>query len=154
MAQYEQLVEEITEIILPIVEEAGLELVEVQYRQESTGWTLRIIIYNKSGVSVDDCARVSRETSHLLDVEDLIPHKYNLEVSSPGLDRPLTTIRDFQRNIGEKVMMVVAGDDDRQIDITGVIKGIKNEEITIMSDKEETVFPLAKIVKAKLVIEF
>lgn len=156
MAQYEQLVEEIKEVILPVVEEAGLELVEIQYRQEATGWTLRIIIYKEGGISIDDCTRISRETSHILDVEDLIPHKYNLEVSSPGLDRPLTTSRDFQRNIGAKVSMTVAlaGDEDRPTEVVGVITGIENEEISLQADTEKITYPLEKIIKAKLVIEF
>jgi ribosome maturation factor RimP len=154
MVQFEQLVEEITQLIQPIVEDAGLELVDVQYRQEPAGWTLRVIIYKKSGVTLDDCTRVSRETSHILDVEDLIPHKYNLEVSSPGLDRPLKTERDFERNIGEKVTFIVKDTDNRHMDVTGTIQDVKNEEITVLTDSGQDVFHIEHIVKAKLVIEF
>ena len=154
MVQFQQLIEDITPIIQPIVEDAGLELVELQYRQESSGWTLRIIMYKKSGVTLDDCTKVSREVSHVLDVEDLIPHKYNLEVSSPGLDRPLKTQRDFERNVGEKVALIVKDADGRHIDVTGIIKDVKNEEISVQTASGQEIFSIENIVKAKLIIEF
>ncbi len=154
MALFEQLSEEITALIRPVVEGAGLELVEVQYRQEPAGWTLRISIYKKDGISIDDCAKVSREASHLLEVEDLIPHKYNLEVSSPGLDRALKTERDFERNIDEKVTIIVAGQDEKNKDFVGFIKDVQHGEITVQTETGQEVFPIENIVKAKLVIEF
>ena len=96
----DHIVAEVERLIEPVLAEKLLELVEVQFRQEPIGWVLRVIIYKQGGTSVDDCATVSRELSHLLDVEDLIPQKYHLEVSSPGLDRPLKTEKDFLRNKG------------------------------------------------------
>ncbi len=83
-------------VALPVLEELGLELVEVQYRREQSGWVLRLIIDKQDGVSLDDCAAVSREISQLLDIEDFIDQAYNLEVSSPGLNRPLKSMADFR----------------------------------------------------------
>ena len=79
-SQKDFIVAEVERLIEPVLMETFLELVEVQFRQESSGWVLRVIIHKQGGVSVDDCARVSRELSHLLDVEDLIPQKYQQEV--------------------------------------------------------------------------
>ena len=72
----------------PVVESYGLELVQVQYRREDHGWVVRILVDRDGGVTVDECGTLSREVSDLLDVEDIIDTAYNLEVSSPGLDRP------------------------------------------------------------------
>jgi ribosome maturation factor RimP len=154
MSHFEQLSEKITALIRPVVEDAGLELVEVQYRQESVGWILRIIIYKEDGIGIDDCTKVSREVSYLLDVEDRMPHKYNLEVTSPGLDRPLKTERDFERNIDKKVTIVVAGEDEKNIEFVGFIKNVQHGEITILTKDGQEVFLVEDIVKAKLVIEF
>ena len=102
-AETNYIVDKITAVIGPVVVEKGYELVEIQFRNEQHGWVLRIIIYKEEGIGVDDCAAVSREVGHILEVEDVIQQKFHLEVSSPGLDRPLTTSRDFLRNIGKKV---------------------------------------------------
>jgi ribosome maturation factor RimP len=81
----------------------GLELVEVQFRREGHGWVLRLFIDTESGVTLEHCSKVSREVSDFLDVEDLIEQAYHLEVSSPGLDRPLRTFGDFKRFCGKNV---------------------------------------------------
>jgi len=154
MSYFEQLSEKITALIRPVVEDAGLELVEAQYRQESVGLVLRIIIFKEDGVGVDDCAKVSREVSYLLDVEDLMPHKYSLEVSSPGLDRPLETERDFERNIDKKVTITVAGQDEKNIDFVGLVKKVQQGEIIVLTQDGQEIFLIENIIKAKLVIEF
>ncbi|MEN8257851.1 MAG: ribosome maturation factor RimP [Thermodesulfobacteriota bacterium] len=151
MAQ-SMLLDRLHDIIEPIASDHGLELVEVQYRQEQHGWVLRIIIYKKDGVSVDDCAQVSRETSHVLDVEDVIPYKYHLEVSSPGLERPLTTPRDFERNLGKKIKISFADDD--LVSGQGIIDKVDGDEITLKSDNQSLTFTCDKVKRARLVIEF
>ena len=152
MAQ-SMLLDRLHDIIEPIASDHGLELVEVQYRQEQHGWVLRIIIYKADGVSIDDCAKVSRETSHVLDVEDVIPYKYHLEVSSPGLDRPLTTTRDFERNLGKKVKITLV-EGDQVVSYKGIIDKIDGDQITVKSDTERLTFSCAEVKKAKLIIEF
>jgi ribosome maturation factor RimP len=79
-----------------------LDLFDIQFRREAHGWVLRVFIDSPTGVGLDDCSRVSRELGYYLDVEDIIDHTYNLEVSSPGLERPLRSVDDFKRFSGKK----------------------------------------------------
>ncbi len=137
----------------PVLSEHDLELVEVQFRQEQIGWVLRLIIFKEGGITVGDCTRVSREINHLLDVEDVIEQKYTLEVSSPGLDRPLRSSSDFRRNKGEKVRIDIEDDGGRQR-LTGIVEKVDSDVVTMKIDGDTRAFPLEKIKKAKLVIEF
>lgn len=98
----DRIINEIENFTLPVVDELGLELVQVELRRESGGWILRLFIDCESGVNVDHCATVSREVNAYLEVEELIDHAYKLEVSSPGLERPLKRNEDFIRFSGRK----------------------------------------------------
>lgn len=149
----DHIVEEVGRLIGPVLAENCLELVEVQFRQESVGWVLRVVIYKQGGTSVDDCAKVSRELSHILDVEDLIPQKYSLEVSSPGLDRPLKTEQDFRRNKGEKVKLTVEADGEC-LTQTGIIQDVQDGILLLQSDAGLMSYPVSGISKARLEIEF
>ncbi len=146
-------VEQIKEVIAPVLDELGLELVELQLRSERSRLVLRVIIYREGGVSLEDCSRVSREAGYLLEVEDLIGKAYTLEVSSPGLDRPLKTERDFERNIGKKVT-VLFNDIDEKHSVTGIVEQVAEDQLTLKTAKRLITIPLANIVKATLVIEF
>jgi ribosome maturation factor RimP len=95
------------ETLLPSM---GLELVEVQFRLEGHGWVLRLYIDGKEGITVDHCSQVSREVGDFLDVENLIDHAYHLEVSSPGLERPLRSMKDFQTYLGKKAKVKLRED--------------------------------------------
>ena len=147
------LINKITELVEPVVADMQLELVEVQFRREPSGQVLRLIIDSADGIGIDQCVAVSREVGYLLEVEDVIDLAYHLEVSSPGLDRPLTTERDFKRYLGKKIN-VMAKQDDKPVDMTGIIAGC--EEGTLELQVEETIkhIPLANIIKAVQVIEF
>jgi ribosome maturation factor RimP len=144
----------VTELVEPILAEMGLELVEVQFRREQMGWVLRLIIYRATGVTVEDCVTVSREVSNLLDVEDLIEQPYHLEVSSPGLDRPLKTARDFARYQGQKIKVATKAPMDDQQEIVGLIHQVKEESVVVAAGQERIEIPYARIAKARLVIEF
>jgi len=147
-----QTIERLRVLINPILEDQGLELVDLQLRNEQTGLVLRVIIYKDSGISIDDCSQVSREISHLLEIEDPIDQAYSLEVSSPGLTRPLITERDLSRNRGQKVKIKYAGDAGPQA-IVGIIGETDPQAVELLVDgKREKIF-LEKIHKAKLVIE-
>jgi len=98
--------ERLDELVRQSCDEVGVELVECDLFQAGNRKILRIFIDRDKGVSVDDCADVSRSLGALLDLEDLIPQAYTIEVSSPGLDRPLKTTRDFERNIGHLVRLM------------------------------------------------
>lgn len=153
MASGEDLIEKIRQNVEPIVADAELELVDLQFRQESVGWVLRLILHREGGPSIDDCARVSREVSYLFDVEDFIPYRYTLEVSSPGLDRPLRTERDFARNVGKKVKLTWRNDqDERQRDF-GMILRARDGVVVLDTGKGESSFDLTMIDKGMLVVE-
>lgn len=147
------IVDEVTPLIEPVLADKGYELVEVQFRNESHGWVLRIIIYKESGVGVDDCATVSREVGHILEVEDLIKQKFHLEVSSPGLDRPLTTERDFLRHKGKKVKVTYAEQGATRT-VRAIVNDCCDEKVSLQADDEQVVVDLSMVKKAKLIIEF
>ncbi|MFZ5758670.1 MAG: ribosome maturation factor RimP [Thermodesulfobacteriota bacterium] len=154
MESYRQrIADEVAQIVDPVLMESGLELVDVQFRQEQVGMVLRIVIYRKDGVGIDDCARVSREVGHLLDVEDLIAEKYHLEVSSPGLDRPLKTEKDFIRALGEKITLKVdaAG---QGVTHSGVVADVRDGVVRLQTPAGYLSFALADIKKARREIEF
>jgi len=143
----------IQEMIEPVLRSLGLELVEVQLRTEQNGLVLRITIYKDDGITVDDCSAVSREVGQLLDIEDVISRAYHLEVSSPGLDRPLKSKRDFARNIGKKVKLTIV-DGERTDVIIGRIKGCAGEIVEIDAGDDVLRICLTDVARAKLVIEF
>ena len=143
----------IHDLIEPLVADLGFELVEVLLRTEQVGLVLRVVIYKEEGVSLGDCTAVSREVSHLLEVEDPLPGAYHLEVSSPGLDRPLKTERDFARNLGKKVW-VLFEDGGEPFECTGIIGRTSAEAVVVEAAEGPEEIGLATIKKAKLVIEF
>jgi ribosome maturation factor RimP len=125
-------VRDFAEGLLPTM---GLELVDVQFRREGHGWVLRLFIDREEGVTVDHCADVSRDIGQFLDVEDLIGHPYHLEVSSPGLERPLKSMRDFQRFVGKKAKIRMHENLDGQKVFVGIIGEATEEAIQL--DLEE-----------------
>jgi len=148
------LVLRLSQLVTPVVEDFGCELVELQFRREATGWVLRLVIDNENGVGIDDCARISREVAHLLEVEDPIEQRYNLEVSSPGLDRPLKRERDFVRCQGKKAKVVVREPIDGENSWIGFIEEVTQESVTLRTDHGVIKIPFARMKKARLVIEF
>jgi len=123
----------------PLLEEMGLELVEVQFRQES-GWVLRLFIDRvEGGVNVDDCASVSRQIATYLEVEDIIHHAYTLEVSSPGAERPLKRPEDFVRFSGKKIRVKLSDPVDDQYVFCGILTGVDEvkKKITLAVDSSE-----------------
>jgi len=143
----------VRQMIEPLLTDLGFELVELQLRNEPIGLVLRLIIHKQGGVSLDDCTTVSRAVGHLLEVEDPIAKAYHLEVSSPGLDRPLTTARDFIRNLGHKVTITFRADEKIQ-NVTGIIAGVDETEGVVTVDGTPAQIALTDIVKARLAIEF
>ena len=92
-------------LIEPVVDQNGFELVDVELGGTSRQQLVRVFIYRSEGVSIEDCVRMSRALSAMFDIEDPMPGRYTLEVSSPGLDRPLKTTADFKRNMGERLQI-------------------------------------------------
>ena len=150
----ETVIKNVETVALPVLEELGFELVEVQYRREQNGWVLRLIIDKQDGISLGDCAAVSREISQLLDIEEFIDQAYNLEVSSPGLNRPLKRMADFERFIGRlakiKTTEPVAGEHV----FVGKINKTEGESIILEVGGKEVIIQFIQIAKARLEVEF
>lgn len=139
----------------PHVRDAGFDLIEVEYGREPSGWVLRLYIDTPEGtqgsVTHDDCERVSRDVSASLDVADRIPHAYQLEVSSPGLDRPLRRERDFARFIGETVRVRLDEGVDGRRNFSGTLQGAKDGRLEIACDGRSYELPISDVVRANLV---
>jgi len=150
----ETVVGAITSLVMPILQEMDLELVDVLYRRESSGWVLRLVIDNEDGVTLENCTAVSREVSHLLDIEDILEQAYNLEVSSPGLDRPLKSIGDFQRFTGRKAKVTTKEPIEGNQVFIGRINKVEDELITMEVDQQELRIPFFEVAKARLEVEF
>ncbi len=146
------------EKIEPLVEEGGLEIVDFEFFQGGPASVLRIYVDREGGVTVDQCANLSRKISDFLDMEDLIPHRYLLEVSSPGLDRPLCTSADFKRKIGKRVKVFLKEEVGGKMELLGKIKTLEGENLHLliessasgMDEGTEEIIPLKKVAKAKI----
>ena len=140
----------------------GLEIFDVQFRREAPGMVLRIQIDRagpaataEDSVSVEDCAHVSRDVSAILDVEDVVPTAYTLEVSSPGLDRPLRRADDYRRFAGRRAKIVMREKVDGQGFFRGLLAGVDGNDVLIDGeDGRSHRVPLAVIKKANLEVEF
>lgn len=130
------------------------EVAWVDYVLEGRSWVLRVVIDSEDGVNVDDCARVSRQLSTLLDVEDFIPHTYNLEVSSPGLDRPLRSAEDYRRFEGERVRIKTTETVRGRKVHRGILRGLDGADVVYEDDAGERLnLPLERIAEARLEVE-
>ena len=125
---YEQKTEE---LISPIIEEHRFELVDVEYVKEGSNWYLRAYIDKPGGITVDDCEVVSRRLSDLLDEQDFIDDAYILEVSSPGLGRPLKKDKDFARSIGEEVEIRTFRAVEHEKEFTGILRDFDKDKLVI-----------------------
>jgi ribosome maturation factor RimP len=140
----------------------GLEIFDVQFRRESSGMVLRVRLDRpgpsavpEDSVSVDDCARVSRDLSAMLDVEDIVPTAYTLEVSSPGLDRPLRHLKDYRRFEGRRAKLVMREAVDGQTFFKGVLRGVEDTDVLIEGDDgRRHRVPYGIVTRANLEVEF
>ena len=152
-------VTQITELAMPLLDSLGIELVELEYRKEGHGMVLRLYIDKPDGITLDDCADVSRELSEILDVEEVIHAHYNLEVSSPGLNRPLKKESDYIRYAGRlvkiKTFEVVADDaGNKRKTFLGELLGLSDGVVSIkLTEGQSAAIPLDKIAKANLEFE-
>ena len=150
--QYEQKTEE---ILLPIIEEHGFELVDVEYVKEGSTWYLRAYIDKPGGSTIDDCETVSRRLSDILDEKDYIEDAYILEVSSPGLGRPLKKEKDYKRSLGEEVEIRTYRMIEKQKEFTGILKGYDEGTVTIeIENGTEKIFDKSDIALIRLAFDF
>jgi ribosome maturation factor RimP len=158
----ETVVEKVREIAGRVAADRGLEVFDIQFRREAPGMVLRIQIDRpgpaasaEDSVSVDDCAHVSRDLSAILDVEDVVPTAYTLEVSSPGLDRPLRRPDDYRRFAGRLAKIVMRERVDGQGFFRGRLGGVDGSDVLIDGDDGRTHrVPIGVITRANLEVEF
>lgn len=142
--------EKLSAMMSPVIAENGCELVELQLVQRRSNSLVRVLVDKLGGISLDDCAELSRQISYLLEVEDPIERHYTLEVSSPGLDRPLTTAADFRRKVGESVKLNVKKA-DKSFEISGEITRVDEQSLTLTTSSGEETFLLSDVSKGKII---
>ena len=141
--------------LLPLMEEHKFELVDVEYVREAGLWYLRAYIDKEGGITVDDCEVVSRELGDWLDKEDFIADSYILEVSSPGLGRPLKKEKDFVRSMGKDVDVRLYRQLNKQKEFTGALSAYDENTVTLtMEDGSQMVFEKADIALIRLALDF
>ena len=144
----------LTSLLQPLVEDLGYEFVGIENSSNPKNPVLAIYIDAPDGIDVEDCVKVSREIAALLDVEDPIPGKYQLEVSSPGLDRPLFTLAQFQQFSGEVAQISLFAPRDGRRKFKGKILGTEEGQVRMEQDGVEVTLDLGNIAKARLVPDF
>ena len=150
--EYEKRVEA---YLMPVMEKNQFELVDVEYVKEAGTWYLRAYIDKEGGFTVDDCELVSRQLGEWLDREDFIDDSYILEVSSPGLGRPLKKEKDFKRSLGEQVEVRLYRAVDRQKEFTGALAAYDEDTVTLrFEDGTETSFEKKDIALIRLAFDF
>lgn len=142
-------------LVLPIVEKYQFELVDVEYVKEGSNWYLRCYIDKEGGIFVDDCEMVHRELGELLDEQDFVEGSYILEISSPGLERPLKKEKDFARSIGKEVKVRTFKKIDGSKEFTGCLKAYDKDTVTMQTeDGKNMVFKRDDIALIHLAFDF
>ncbi len=149
-----KLTQEVFALAEPIAEEQGVELLDVKYVQEDKRWFLRLIIDKRGGINIDDCEALSRDVDPLIDEQINIQQAYYLEVQSPGIDRPLSTQKDFLRYRDTEVELSFYKKRDGLKKISGVLIDHNEEQLTLQINEEVVAFPLDEIAHVKRVIRF
>ena len=143
------------QMLTPLMEEHGFELVDVEYVKEAGNWYLRAYVDKEGGITLDDCELVNRVWSDMMDADDFIEDAYILEVSSPGLGRQLKKEKDFKRSLGEEVEIRTYRMIDRKKEFTGILKDYDETTVTIeMEDETEKTFEKSEIALLRLAFDF
>lgn len=148
------LVERLTDMLEPAVEAAGFELLGLEFVRAGQHSTLRLYIDSENGVIVDDCALVSRQVSAVLDVEDPISSEYNLEVSSPGMDRPLFKLAHYEALIGEEISVQLQIPVENRRKFTGLLNAVEGDTLSFTVEQQPFRVSFQQIKKANLVPKF
>lgn len=141
-------------MLQPVVEGLGYEFWGLEFRSQGHHSMLRIFIDAEAGISVDDCEKVSRQVSGVLDVEDPIQSEYTLEVSSPGMDRPLFRLEQFEAFVGHKVQIRLRMAFEGRRKFQGLLKGIEGQDVVVIVDDHEYLLPFDSIERAHIVPVF
>ena len=154
MAKRADIESRVESMVMPIIEEGNFELVDVEYVKEGSNYYLRIYDDKECGINIDDCVTISRALEAKLDEEDFIPDAYILEVSSPGLGRPLKKEKDFKRSVGKEIDIKLYKAIDKQKEFTGVLTGYTEDTITLDIDGEEQTFARRDLALIRLALNF
>lgn len=155
MAKTLNIAEKVEQIIKPTVEEQGYFLWDVEFVKEGAGWYLRVTIDSEDGIEIDDCEKVSRAISPVLDEADPIEQSYTLEVSSPGIERVLKKPEHFAAFAGEVIdVKLFSADEDGKKEYRGVLKSSDEKAFTLETENKEKTFEIAKIAKANVFFDF
>jgi ribosome maturation factor RimP len=144
----------LTNLLKPLVEDLGYEFVGLEHGNNPKNPVLVVYIDKQDGIAVEDCERVSREVAALLDVEDPIPGRYNLEISSPGLDRPLFTLEQFEQFAGEVARISLYAPQEGRRKFKGKILGTEGDQVKLALDESEVMLELGNVAKARLVPDY
>ncbi|HCL38176.1 MULTISPECIES: ribosome maturation factor RimP [Marinobacter] len=146
---------QLEDILRPVVEGLGYEFWGIEFRSHGHHSKLRVFIDDaENGIAIDDCEKVSRQVSGVMDVEDPIQTEYTLEVSSPGMDRPLFRLEQYEAFIGHKVQIKLRMAFEGRRKFLGLIKGVEGEDVVVVVDDHEYLLPFDSIEKANIVPVF
>ena len=145
---------QLTELIAPVVESMGFTFWGLEFMPQGKRSMLRIFIDHADGINVDHCAQVSRQVSAVMDVEDPFAQEYTLEVSSPGMDRPLFTLEQFQQYANHIVELRLRMPFDGRRKFKGQLIGVEQEDVVLVVDDHEYLLPIELIEKANVVPQF
>ena len=146
--------EQLQAMLAPVVESLGYECWGVEFISQGRHSLLRVYIDHANGILVDDCEAVSRQVSAVLDVEDPISSEYTLEVSSPGMDRPLFTLEQFAKHVGEQVKIKLRSPFDGRRNFQGLLRGVEDQDVVVLVDDHEFLLPIDLIDKANIIPSF
>jgi len=149
-----EIVDRARELVEPYLRQNGAELIDIVYRREQPGMVLRLLVDTAGGITIDECEAINNYLSEALDSENVIEEHYTLEVSSPGLDRPIKTDRDFERVMGREITVNTFEPIDGKKEIEGKLIGMNKDEVVLESDGASNVVPRQKIAMARLKLEF
>jgi ribosome maturation factor RimP len=147
-------IKQVADLLEPILGEMGFELVDVEYLSKHGRWVLKLYVDKKGGVTIDDCARLSGEVGDLIDIKDVIKHEYVLEISSPGLNRPLKKERDFIWARGKRVKVRMLEPLNGRRNFTGYLKDYEDGTLYVEAEGSLVALPWIQVDKANLVYEF
>ncbi|MCO3281620.1 ribosome maturation factor RimP, partial [Pseudomonas aeruginosa] len=140
--------EQLQALLAPVVEALGYECWGVEFISQGRHSVLRVYIDRPEGILIDDCEAVSRQVSGILDVEDPISGEYTLEVSSPGMDRPLFTLEQFAKHAGEQVKIRLRSPYEGRRNYQGILRGVEEQDVVVLVDDHEYLLPIDSIDKA------
>jgi ribosome maturation factor RimP len=155
MKSHEKFLAEARDIICEIAAQQGLELIDVEYQREPGGWVLRVLIDRQpGGITIGDCTDISREIGDVLEVKDIMAFPYRLEVSSPGVNRPLKKVQDFEQHLGETVSITTLEPLDGRKHFKGKLSGLHGDLVEVAIDGQGLTVPLAAVKKARVEYDF